>query len=353
VTTQPAPGPVPSLPLDTVLDPVAVPGAAAEIERAGYGCAWVTETVRDPFLVLALAAGQTRHLGLGTGVAIAFARSPMTLAQTAHDLQRISGGRLLLGLGSQVRPHITRRFGMPWSRPADRMREYVLALRAIWACWNDGAELEFRGEFYSHSLMTPFFDPGPNGFGSPPVLLGGVGAQMTEVAGEVADGFLCGPLTSLASLLEHTLPALAKGRARSGVRDFTVSGMLFVVTGEDAAATARVARATGGRIAFYTSTPAYRSVLDVHGWGKLHEQLYALSRDGRWEDMTDLIDDEVLEAFAVVAEPDEVGSALRARWGGWVDRLTIHCADDPGTHVWSTIAAGMATTSLTSTTEGL
>lgn len=255
------------IPLDAVLEPTAAPGAAAGIERAGYGCAWVTETVRDPFLVLALAAGETRHIRLGTAVAIAFARSPMTLAQSAHDLQRISGGRLLLGLGWQIRPHITRRFGMPWSRPADRMREYVLAVRAIWAAWNDGAELGFQGEFYSHTLMTPVFDPGPNGFGPPPVLLGGVGARMTEVAGEVADGFLCGPLTSVASFRGYTLPALEKGRVRSAVEVFSVSGMPFVVTGADTEATASVAAATRARIAFYASTPAYRFVLEAHGSG--------------------------------------------------------------------------------------
>jgi probable F420-dependent oxidoreductase len=329
------------LQLDAVLDPTAASGAAAGIERAGYGCAWVTETVRDPFLVLALAAGETDRLRLGTGVVIAFARSPMTLAQSAHDLQRISGGRLLLGLGSQVRPHVTRRFGMPWSRPADRMREYVLALRAIWACWNSGAELDFHGEFYSHTLMTPFFDPGPNGWGPPPVLLAGVGSRMTEVAGEVGDGFLCAPLTSTVSLRTHTLPALQRGRARSAVADFTVSGTPFVVTGADAAATARVAAATRSRIAFYASTPAYRSVLDLHGWGGLHERLHVLSREGRWCDMADLIDDEVLDAFAVVAEPDEVGAALRARWDGLADRLTVQCADDPGERVWAAIAGGM------------
>lgn len=340
------------MPLDTVLHPAAAAGAAAEIERAGYGCAWVTETVRDPFLVLAQAAGETRHVRLGTGVAIAFARSPMTLAQSAHDLQRISGGRLLLGLGSQVRSHVTRRFGMPWSRPADRMREYVLAMRAIWAAWNDDAELDFRGEFYSHTLMTPFFDPGPNGFGSPPVLLGGVGPRMTEVAGEVADGFLCGPLTSITSLRERTLPALEKGRARSSVEKFSVSGMPFVVTGVDAAATARVAAATRARIAFYAATPAYRFVLEVHGWGGLHDRLHALSREGRWQDMADLIDDDVLDAFAVVAEPDDVGPALLERWDGLADRLTVYCADDPGDEVWPVITAGTASAARNETVGG-
>lgn len=326
--------------VDTLLDPAAAPGAAAGFERAGFGCAWVTETVRDPFVVLALAAQETTDLELGTGVAIAFARSPMTLAQSAHDVHRLSGGRLLLGLGSQVRSHITRRFGMPWSRPAERMREYVLALRAIWAAWNDGAALDFRGEFYSHTLMTPFFDPGPTGFGPPPVYLGGVGKRMTAVAGEVADGFLCGPLTSIESLRAHTLPALEAGRVRSDRAGFTVSGMPFVVTGVDAAATARVARATRKRIAFYASTPAYRFVLEVHGWGGLHDRLHALSKEGRWDDMATQIDDDVLDAFAVVAEPGDVGPALRKRWDGLADRLTVHCAADPGAEVWSAIAAG-------------
>jgi probable F420-dependent oxidoreductase len=327
---------------DALLDPVAAPGVAAGLERAGFGCAWMTETVRDPFVVLALAAQETSELKLGTGVAIAFARSPMTLAQSAHDVHRLSGGRLLLGLGSQVRAHVTRRFGMPWSRPADRMREYVLALRAIWGAWNDGAELDFRGEFYSHTLMTPFFDPGPTGFGPPPVFLGGVGERMTAVAGEVADGFLCGPLTSIESLRAHTLPALEAGRARSDRSRFTVSGMPFVVTGVDAEATARVAAATRKRIAFYASTPAYRFVLEVHGWGGLHDRLFALSREGRWDDMAALIGDEVLDAFAVVAEPDDVGPALRKRWDGLADRLTVHCAADPGSELWPVIAAGTA-----------
>lgn len=328
--------------VDTLLDPVAASGAAAGIEQAGFGCAWVTETVRDPFVVLALAAQETTDLMLGTGVAIAFARSPMTLAQSAHDVHRLSGGRLLLGLGSQVRQHVTRRFGMPWSRPADRMREYVLAVRAIWATWNDGVGLDFRGEFYDHTLMTPFFDPGPTGFGPPPVFLGGVGERMTAVAGEVADGFLCGPLTSIESLRAHTLPALQQGRARSDRTSFTVSGMPFVVTGVDAAAFARVALATRKRIAFYASTPAYRFVLEVHGWGGLHDRLHALSKEGRWDEMAAQIDDEVLDAFAVVAQPDDVGAALRARWAGLADRLTVHCAADPGAEVWPVIAAGTA-----------
>jgi probable F420-dependent oxidoreductase len=338
-------GPGKRLTLDTVLDPAADPRRATSLEQAGFACAWVTETVRDPYLCLAGTAPLTTRMSLGTGVAIAFARSPMTTALSAHDVQRLSGGRLLLGLGSQVRPHITRRFSMPWSSPAERMREYVLALRAIWACWNEGVPLDFDGDFYTHTLMTPFFNPGPMGFPPPPVLLGGVGARMTAVAGEVADGFICGPLTSSLSFREHTLPAIERGlAARAAVRTdpFVICVMPLVVTGEDAAATERVARATRGRIAFYASTPAYRHILELHGWGALQDQLHRLSRDGAWEEMAALIDDDVLRAFAVVAEPDEVAQAVRDRFGDRAGRAIVHSAVDPGLDVWRTVAAPSA-----------
>jgi probable F420-dependent oxidoreductase len=329
------------LTLDTVLDPAADPRLAAALERAGFGCAWVTETVRDPYLCLAAAAAVTTDMSLGTGVAIAFARSPMTTALSAHDVQRLSGGRLRLGLGSQVRPHITRRFSMPWSSPAERMREYVLALRAIWASWNEGAPLAFDGDFYTHTLMTPFFNPGPTGFPPPPVLLGGVGARMTAVAGEVADGFICGPLTSSLSFREHSLPAVERGlAARSAERTvpFDLCVMPLVVTGADAAATERAASATRARIAFYASTPAYRHILQLHGWDALHERLHALSRDGAWNEMAGLIDDDVLHAFAVVAEPEAVAQAVRDRFGDRVQRAIVHSTADPGLDVWQTVA---------------
>ena len=188
--------------VDALIDPTSGSDAAADLEHLGFEGVWVTETVRDPYIVLVGHAARTETIRLATGVAIAFARSPMTTALSAHDVQRASGGRFLLGLGSQVKPHIERRFSMPWSAPAERMREYVLALRAIWASWNDGTPLDFYGEYYTHTLMTPFFNPGPNGFGPPPVILGGVGQRMTAVAGEVADGLLCAPLTSTKTLDE-------------------------------------------------------------------------------------------------------------------------------------------------------
>jgi probable F420-dependent oxidoreductase len=314
------------------------------LEAAGFGAAWVTETVRDPYLRLAGAATETDHLRLGTGVAIAFARSPMTTAQSAHDLQRLSGGRLLLGLGSQVRAHVTRRFSMPWGSAARRMREYVLALRAIWASWNDATALDFAGEFYTHTLMTPFFDPGPTGYGPPPVLLGGVGAQMTAVAGEVADGFICGPLTSELSFREITLPALQAGQARRAEPEapFTVCAMPLIVTGADAEQTRLVAEATRARIAFYASTPAYRSVLERHGWAALHDRLHDLSRTGQWAQMTAVVDDEVLHAFAIVAAPDDVAAAVAARYGSMVGRAIVHSALDPGLDVWQSVLSSAA-----------
>ena len=202
-----------AFPLD---GPADVRDAATRGEQAGYAALWTAETQHDPFVTLTLAATVTRRAQLGTAIALAFARNPMSLAVQANDVQTISGGRLLLGLGSQIKTHITRRFSMPWSQPAARMREYVLALRAIWTAWNDGTRLGFRGDFYTHTVMTPFFNPGPNPFGPPPVLLAGVGPAMTAVAGEVADGFLSHGFTTERYLREVTLPALTEGRQRSG-----------------------------------------------------------------------------------------------------------------------------------------
>ncbi len=248
----------------------------------------------------------------------------------ARDVQNVSGGRLLLGLGSQIKTHITRRFSMPWSHPAARMREYVLALRAIWAAWNDGTRLGFRGDFYTHTVMTPFFNPGPNPFGPPPVLLAGVGPAMTAVAGEVADGFLCHGFTTERYLREVTLPALAEGRqrgGRAGVGDgaaFEVSGSPLVATGRTQEELAAAVLGVRGQIAFYGSTPAYRPVLERHGWDALADELHALSRTGRWDDMAALIDDDALTAFAVAGEPDRVAPELLRRYGDIMTRMTLY-----------------------------
>ncbi|GGP35934.1 TIGR03617 family F420-dependent LLM class oxidoreductase [Saccharothrix coeruleofusca] len=298
-------------------DPGSVVAAALEAETSGCDGFWVAETRHDPFLALGQVAGRVRRVELGTAIAVAFARNPMSTAVLANDLQLITGGRFHLGLGSQVEPHITKRFGMTWSRPAARMREFVLAIREIWRAWETGDRPRFRGEFYTHTLMTPFFDPGPNPHGNPRVWLAGVGERMTEVAGEVADGFLCHDFTTERYLREVTLPALARGRAKAGkpLAGLEISGPSLVVTDDESAAAVR------RRIAFYGSTPAYRKVLDLHGWGELHEELHRLSRRQRWDEMSALVDDEVLRAFAVVGTPAEAAAALRDRYGDVVTRV--------------------------------
>ena len=309
--------------------------SAREAEEVGYDGVWSAETSHDPFLPLLLGAEATTHLELGTGIAVAFARSPMTLAHTAYDLQEYSGGRLLLGLGSQIKPHITKRFSMEWSHPAARMREFILALRAIWDCWDTGDNLDFRGDFYQHTLMTPFFNPGPNPHGQPKVFLAAVGQLMTEVAGETADGILCHGFTTESYLREVTLPALERGLDKSGrtLADFQLSIPAFVVTGTDEAQLAKSAKAVREQIAFYGSTPAYRGVLEHHGWGDLQTELNGLSKQGDWVAMGNLVDDDILAAFAVVGEPADVGAKLVARFGGLIDRLSFYAPykADPAT----------------------
>ena len=300
--------------------------AAQGQEALGYDGLWAAETNHDPFLALTLAAEHTDRIQLGTGIAVAFARSPMTLATTAYNLNAFAEGRFLLGLGSQIKPHITRRFSMPWSHPAPRMKEFICAMQAIWASWEDGTKLDFRGDFYEHTLMTPFFDPGPNPFGAPKVFLAAVGGLMTRVAGEVADGLLCHGFTTESYLREVTLPAISEGLDAGGRTraDIELSLPAFVVTGTTEEELAAAAKGTREQIAFYGSTPAYRGVLEHHGWGDLQTELNALSKEGRWVDMGKRIDDDMLATFAVVAEPDQVADQLLARFGDAVDRLSFY-----------------------------
>jgi len=315
----------------------------AHLESIGYDGAFSFEAKLDPFLPLTLAAEHTTRLRLGTAIAIAFARNPLTLAHLGHGLQLISEGRFVLGLGSQVRPHIEKRFGMPWSKPAARMRELVQAIRAIFARWEGRAELDFRGEFYTHTLMIPAFDPGPNPFGPPPVFTGGFGPMMTAVAGEVADGFFAHPFNSRKSLLENTLPALEHGLEKSGRRrgDLEVICATLVVTADDESEFERVKLAARKQLAFYGSTPAYRPTLDCHGWGELHLELNRMSKAGRWDEMANRIDDEILEAIAVVGSRREIAAKLRARLDGIADgvSLTHNRAPDP-TH-WADVVSDL------------
>ncbi len=313
------------------------------MEAAGYDGAFTFEGPHDPFLPLVLAADATERLELVTAVAIAFARNPMTIAVQAHDLQVLSEGRFHLGLGSQIKPHIERRFSMPWSAPAARMRELVLAVRAIWATWNERVPLRFEGVHYTHTLMTPFFDPGPSPFGPPGVWLGGVGPRMTEVAGEVADGFMVHPFCTERSLLEVTLPALERGRARAGAvpEPIQVSLPVMIATGPDEASIEAATTAVRAQIAFYGSTPAYRIVLDTHGWGHLQPVLRDLTRSGDWAAMADVIHDDLLHAVAIVAPPDDVGTEIKRRYGAHLHRVALNAPYAADPDVWSHIAADL------------
>ncbi len=315
--------------------------AAVGLEHIGLDAALVTETSHDPFVALVLAAQATERIRLGTSIAVAFARSPMTMAVVANHVQQVSEGRLVLGLGTQVKPHITRRFSMPWSRPVDRMREYVRALRAIWASWELGTPLDFRGDFYEHTLMAPLFDPGPNPWGPPPVYLSGVGRDMTVMAGEVADGFLAAPLATVRFIDEMVKPALAQGRASVGApqQSLEVCAMPFIATGRDQAEMDRSVAETRARIAFYASTANYAVVLELHGLGGLAEELTVLSREKRWEEMTRLVDDDVLELFTVIAPPADLRRHVARRYAGLVDRVTLYSVADLNPLTWQQVFA--------------
>lgn len=307
-----------------VTDMKQVAGRVRELEEAGFDGCFTFEGPHEPFMPLVLAAEHSK-LDIGTGLAVAFARTPMTVASSAHDLQHFSGGRFWLGLGSQIKPHIEARYSMPWSKPVTRMKEFVRALRAIFASWNINEKLDFRGEFYTHTLMPPMFSPGPAEGGVPPIYLGGVGPKMTEAAGEVADGMLLHPFHTERSLEDVMLPNLQKGLAASGRRlpDFALCAQVLVVTGKEEAQLEGARAMVRNQIAFYASTPAYRSVLEAEGRGDLQPELRRLTKEGRWHEMAGLIDDELLGRVAAVGAPSEVAEILHARYGSLAARLAF------------------------------
>jgi probable F420-dependent oxidoreductase len=319
--------------------------AAAAAEADGYEALWIGETSRDPFLMALMAADAAPLSRIGTSIAVAFSRNPMTVASTAYDLADYSDGRFILGLGSQVKAHIERRYSMPWSHPGPRMREFVLAMRAIWTSWEAGNKLDFRGEFYNHTLMTPVFAPERHNAGPPPVYLAGVGEYMTQVAGEVADGYLWHPFTTQHYLREVTIPALERGRKsgegagwRRPHAEIALSGQAFVVTGRDDQELDAAIAGAKDRIAFYASTPAYRAVLDLHGFGDLQPELTALSKQGRWNEMSALIPNELLDAMAVIGTPEEAGRGLRDRWADVASSITLYAPYEADPSVWPVVA---------------
>ena len=312
------------------------PEWARRCEEAGFDGIWTTETNNDVFFPLLLAAEHTRRVELGTGIALAFSRSPVHLAHSAWDLNLVGEGRFILGLGSQVRAHVERRFSSDYARPVPRMRDVVLAIRAIWKAWDEGGRLDYEGDFYRHTLMPPAFCPPASPAGPPRIGLAAVRGRMTELAGEVAEVFLGHPLQTERFLREFTIPALERGLVRSGRfrEQIDVGLALFTATTDEERE--RVRR----RVAFYASTPQYRHILTMHGWDGLGEQLHHLSRTGDWSGMPALIPDDVLETIAVCgASADEVAAKALERYGGLVDRIGLHAGELSSLDQWAELPA--------------
>ena len=308
---------------ETPLDIAAFADGAALVERIGYEAVLVEETKDDPYQLLALGASATTSVGLGTSVAMAFPRSPTITAMSAWSLQKLSGGRFTLGLGSQVRGHIRRRFGMEWHPPAPWMRDYVNAMRAVWHSWQTGESLAFESEHYTLSLMVPLFDPGPIEHPDIPVHIAAIGPNMCAVAGEVADGVRLHPVCTPAFITEKVHPALARGAARSGRELTEVEICLKPLIGAapDEATLAKVTETVRARAAFYLSTPAYRRSWEVHDWGDEADEAAALSKAQRWDDLTRVVDDDMLHTVATLGTYDTIGGQLRERYEGIVDRI--------------------------------
>lgn len=303
------------------------PDRLAAMEAAGFDTIVTDEWKHDPFSRSAIATTFTKRPEVMTSIAVAFGRTPMSMAYGAHDMQVMSGNRFILGLGSQVKAHIVRRYSMPWSHPAPRMKEYIQALHAIWDCWYEGKSLQYEGEFYRHTLMTPNFTPHElDNVSRPKVHLGAVGPYMTKVAGEVADGLITHSFTTPSYMRAVTLPRLEEGLKASGRqrKDLEITGVPFIATGETEEDLAASILYWRRKVAFYCSTTAYRPVLDHHGWGELNDLLLPMSREGKWEAMGDLIDDEVFDAFVVSGPPAEIVDKLMARFGDLYDRLAFY-----------------------------
>jgi probable F420-dependent oxidoreductase len=302
-----------------------VPAAARKAEEIGYDGVVTSQTGHDPFLPLALAAEHTQRVTLGTAVAIAFPLSPTSLAHIAWDLQALCGGRLLLGLGSQVKGHIVRRFSIPYAPPGPRMREYILALRAVWDCWQNGTKLNFQGDYYNLSLMTPYFNPGPIQHPRIAIYVSAVNPYMLRLAGELCDGVRLHAFNTARYTRESILPNLEAGARKAGrqLSDIDICGGSFLVTGETEEEVERAKPAVRTQVAFYGSTRSYRGVFEAHGWGDVSLRLHEMSTQGRWAEMGDLITDEMLEEFAIVSPYDGLIKEIKARWSGVVTRTGL------------------------------
>lgn len=316
--------------IDVALPPVAlnkVPAIAKAAEALGFDGIWISETTHDPFLPAALIAEHTQEIRFGTAIAVAFGRSPATLAYTSWDLAQASNGRFILGLGTQVKPHIEKRFGMPWPESVvGKLDEQISAVRAFWRTWQTGSQMDFRGQYYRLSLMTPFFNPGPILDPEIPIYIAGVNPGLARLAGRTADGFLVHPFHTIEYLNEIMLPAIKTGLVRSGrERDqIEISATVFIVTSKEEDYLVR------SQIGFYASTPSYRSVMAMHGWEQQAEELSHLVRRGRWGELPSVVGDEILEKVALVCSPEMVGVRLMERYSGVADRLGLYVPFVPG-----------------------
>ena len=309
-----------------------IPDYARKVEALGFDCLWSSETQHDPFLPLAVAAGVTSGIKLGTSIAVAFPRSPMVLAHIAWDLQNASDGRFILGLGSQVKGHNERRFSVKFESPGPKLREIVLALRTIWDCWQNGTKLNFKGRFYRFDLMTPFFNPGPIAQPKIPVYVAGVNAYMCRMAGEVCDGLHVHPFNSAKYLREYVHPAVEEGLRQAGRSraDFTYVTSTFAVVGDTEEEIRQNAQSVKQQIAFYGSTRTYEPVLAVHGWQDLVPHLHRKSVEGDWKGMADLITDEMLDTYAVTGRYETIGTKIKERYAGLLDRTALYQPYQPG-----------------------
>lgn len=319
---------------------------ARAAEEVGFARMWANDTKHNPFVTLAVAALCTSRLELGTGVAVAFARSPMVVAQTAWDLSRLSGGRFTLGLGTQVKAHIERRFGMTWDPPVPKLREYIGVLRAVWRTWQEGGRLNVTGKYYTINLMGPFFDPGPNLHPEIPIFIAGVGPLLCRLAGEAADGFVVHPLHSVKYVREVVLPNITEGLANAGRSrgDVQIYAPVFLAPGETPEEIrAAVARARA-RMAFYGSTPTYRPLLEVLGYGDVADRLHQMVRERKVDELARQVPDAVVDAVALQGSYEEIGHALRARYEGLVDRVASYWPFTPGERAgWKRMCAAFNT----------
>ncbi len=328
-------------PFYAVLDDAAE--EARRLSAIGYDGVYTLEGNNDPFLPLVLASEHCPELDIATGIAVALPRNPSHIAYQAWDLQKFSRGKFILGIGPQIKAHNERRFGVPFNQPAARIREYILAVKAFFNCWQDDEKLNFQGEYFHHTLMTPMFNAGPNPYGKPPITLGAMGPRMSQVAGEVADGLIVHPFNTMPFLEQQQLPVVRKGIADSGRNeaDFIFQVGAMIVTGGNEQEYQQAERSIRSLLAFYASTPAYVPPMAAVGYGDLQALLNKLSKQGKWDAMTDLIDDEFLDHFAVCAEPKDVAKKVLDKYGDFADRLSVYAPYQSAADVWPQIISDL------------